>query len=52
VPDAEAEPEDRAVPVEVTMPVPVAEEDRVEEAVEFAVAVYSATEKNMLAKQE
>lgn len=52
MPDAEADPEDLAVPVAVTMPVPVAEEDRVEVAVELAVAVYSAIEKNVLAKQE
>jgi len=34
------------------MPVPVAEEDRVEVAVEFAVAVYSATEKCVLVERE
>ena len=44
MPEAEAEPEDRAVPVEVTMPVPVAEDDRVE-VVELAVAVYSAIDR-------
>ena len=43
--EPEAEAEDPAEPVEVTMPVPVAEEDRAEDIVELEVAVYSAAER-------